>query len=141
AALGEILIFADAGTDGGDHAPDFFVGEDFVFSRFIGVDDFTAEGKDGLELAHPATFGAAACRVTFYEVELALVDIPAGAVAEVAREATAVEGALAIADEFLLLASSDAGFGGQETFVADRFGSLRVFFEEFVEVLAEQTVD
>ena len=138
AALGEVLIFADAGADGGDHAADFFVGEDFVFARFVGVDDLAAQGEDGLELAHAAAFGAAAGRVTFHEVQLALVDVAAGAVAELAGEAAAGEGAFAFADQLFLLAGGDAGFGGEQAFVADRFGGLRILFEELVEVLAEE---
>ncbi len=141
AALGEVLIFADAGADGGDHAADFFVGEDFVFARFVGVDDFAAERKDRLELADAAALGGAAGRVTFYEVEFALVDVAAGAVAKLAGEAAAGEGAFAFADELLLLAGGDAGLGREQAFVADCFGGLRILFEKLVEVLAEETVD
>src|SRR4029079_14239834 len=83
-ALGEVLVFADASADGTDHAADFLVGEDFVFARFGGVDDLAAEWKDGLVLARAAAFGAAAGRIAFHEVEFALVDVAAGAVAELA---------------------------------------------------------
>ena len=141
AALGEVLVFADAGADGGDHAADFLVGEDLVFARFVGVDDLAAQGEDGLVLAHAAAFGAAAGRVAFHEVELALVDVAAGAVAELAGQAAAGEGAFAFADELLLLAGGDAGLGGEEALVADRLGGLGVLFEELGEVLAEERVD
>ena len=60
AELGDVLIDADAGADGLDHGLDFGVVEDFVFARFVSVDDLAAEWKDGLELAEAASFGAAA---------------------------------------------------------------------------------
>ncbi len=141
AAFGEVLIFADAGADGADHAADFLVGEDFVFAGFVGVDDFAAQGEDGLVLADAAAFGAAAGRVAFHEVELALIDVAAGAVAELAGEAAAGERAFAFADQLFLLAGGDAGLGGQQAFVADCFGGLRILFEELVEVFAEEAVD
>ena len=141
AALGEVLVFADAGADGGDHAADFLVGEHFVFARFVGVDDLAAQGEDGLELAQAAAFGAAAGRIAFHEVQLALVDVAAGAVAELAGQAAAGEGALALADQLFLLAGGDAGLGGQQALVADRLGGLGILFEELAEELAEQRVD
>ena len=138
AALGEVLVFADAGADGGDHAADFVVGEDFVFARLVGVDDLAAQRQDRLELAQAAAFGAAAGRIAFDEVQLALVDIAAGAVAELAGEAAAGEGAFAFADQLLRLAGGVAGFGGEQALVADRFGRLRILFEELGEELAEE---
>ena len=137
AALGEVLIFADADADGGDHAADFFVGENFVFARFVGVDDFAAQGEDRLILAHPATLGRAAGRITFDEVQFALVDVAAGAIAELAGQAAAGEGAFAIADQFFLLAGGDAGLGREQAFVDDRLRDLGILFEELAEVLAD----
>src|SRR4029079_15558480 len=62
------------------------------------------------------------------------------AVAELAGEAAAGEGAFAFANEFFLLAGGNASFGCKEAFVADALGSLGVLFEILVEVLAEQAV-
>ena len=138
AALGEVLVLADAGADGGDHAADFFVGEHFVLARLVGVDDLAAQGEDGLELALPAALGGAAGRIAFDQEQLALVDVAAGAVAELAGQAAAGERALAFADELLLLAGGDAGLGGQQALADDRLGGLGVLFEEFAEVLAER---
>ena len=114
ATLAEVLILADADADGGDHAADFFVGEDFVFARLVGVDDLAAQRQDRLELAQAAAFGRAAGRVTFDEVQFALVDVFAGAVAELAGQAAAAEDAFAVADELLGLAGRFAGFGGED---------------------------
>ena len=76
--------------------PDFLVGEDFVFARFVGVDDFAAQRQDGLELAQPAAFGAAAGRITFDQVQLALVHVAAEAVAELAGQEPPPKSALCV---------------------------------------------
>ena len=95
-------------------------------------------GQDRLELAHAAAFGAAAGRIAFDEVQLALVDVAAGAVAELAGQAAAGEGAFAFADQLFLLAGGVAGLGGEHAFVDDRLGRLRILFEELGEILAEE---
>ena len=87
------------GADGRDHAADFFVGQHFVVARFVGVDDLAAQREDGLVLADAAAFGAAAGRIAFDQVQLALLDVAAGAVAELAGQAAAAQGALAFADQ------------------------------------------
>ena len=86
----------------------------------------------------PAALGAAAGRIAFDQVQLALVDVAAGAIAELAGQAAAGEGALALADQLLLLAGGFAGLGGQQALVADRLGRLGVFFEVLAEELAER---
>ena len=101
AALGQVGLFADARADGRDHAADFFVGQHFVFARLVGVDDLAAQRQDGLILAQPAAFGAAAGRITLDQVQLALVDVAAGAVAQLAGQAAAGERAFALAEQSL----------------------------------------
>ena len=95
-------------------------------------------GRMAWILAHAAAFGAAAGRITFDQVQLALVDVAAGAIAELAGQAAAGEGAFAFADQLFLLAGGVAGFGGEQAFVADRLGGLRILFEELGEELAER---
>ena len=94
AALGEVHFLADARADGRDHAADFFVGQHFVFARLVGVDDLAAQREDGLVLADAAAFGAAAGRIALDQVQLALVDVAAGAVAELAGQAAAARARL-----------------------------------------------
>ncbi len=130
AAALEVGVFADAGADGRDHAADFFVGEDFVFARLVGVDDLAAKGEDRLVLAQAAAFGAAAGGIAFDQVQLALVDVAAGAVAELAGERAAEEHAFALAEQGLGLAGGFAGFGGEHAFLHDDLGGLGVLLEE-----------
>ena len=139
AALGDVLVFADAGADGRDHAADFLVGEDFVFARLVGVDDLAAQRQDGLELAQAAAFGAAAGRVTFDQVQLALFDVAAGAVAELAGQAAAGEGAFAFADQiFLALRAASRASAASRPLLTIALAVFGILFEELVEELAEE---
>ena len=141
APLGEIHFVADAGADGRDHAADFFVGQHFVVAALEGVDDLAAQRKDGLVLAQPSAFGAAAGRITFDQVQLAAFDVAAGAVAQLAGQAAATEGALAFADHQAGLAGRFAGFGRQQTLVDDDLGDLGVFFQVAIQVIAHGRID
>ena len=89
AAFGEVHFVADARADGRDHAADLFVGQHLVFARLVGVDDFAAQREDGLVVADAAAFGAAAGRIALDQVQFALIDLAAGAVAEFAGQAAA----------------------------------------------------
>src|SRR5690606_5315678 len=129
ATLAEVLIGADADADGRDHVADFFAGEDFVFTRLVGVDDLGAHREDRLVFAQAARLGRAAGRVAFHGVELALVDVFAGAVAELAGEAAAAEDAFAVADELAGLAGRFAGLGGEDSLLDHRFGGAGILFE------------
>src|SRR5688500_20103619 len=51
--LGDVLLRSDPSADGLDHALDFFVGEDFVLSRLVGVDDLAPQRQDGLKISQP----------------------------------------------------------------------------------------
>ena len=66
-------------------------------------------GRIAWILAQAAALGAAAGRITFDQVQLALVDVAAGAVAELAGQAAAGEGAFAFADQLLLLCGRRRG--------------------------------
>ncbi len=68
APFAQILIGADTDTNCIDDALHLFVGEHFVFARLVGVDDLAAQRQDGLKLAQPASFGAAAGRIAFDQV-------------------------------------------------------------------------
>jgi hypothetical protein len=113
AALGDVLILADADADGRDHAADFLVGQHFVFARLVGVDDLAPQRQDRLVLAQPAPFGAAAGRIAFDQVQLALFDVLAGAVAQLAGQAAAGERPLCSRTS-CRPCGRFAGFGGEQ---------------------------
>ena len=107
--MAEVHFVADARPDGGDHAADLFVGQHFVVARLVGVDDFAAQREDGLVLADASALGAAAGRIALDEIQLALLDVAAGAIAEFAGQAAAAHGALALADQGLGLRGRPRG--------------------------------
>ena len=82
----DILFSADAGADGLNHAADLFVGQHFVFARLVGVDDFAPQRQDRLVFAQAASFGTASGRITFHQIQLALLHIFADAVAQFAGQ-------------------------------------------------------
>ena len=114
AAFGEVHFVADARPDGRDHAADLFVGQHFVFARLVGVDDLAAQRENGLILADAAALGAAAGRIALDQIQFALVDFAAGAVAEFAGQSAAAERAFAFADQLPGLAGAFAGLGRQQ---------------------------
>ena len=141
AALGQIGFFADAGADGRDHAADFFVREDFVFARFVGVDDLAPQRQDGLD-----TRGAGLprrCRRPNHPRRgtVRRGDVAARAIAELAGQAAAGEGALAFAEQGLRLAGGFAGLGRQHRLLGDHAGRFGVLFEIVGQKIADGGVD
>ena len=139
--MADVLIGADAGADGLDHGLDFGVVEDFVLARFVGVDDLAPQRQDRLELAEAAPFGAAAGRIAFDQVQLALFHVLAEAIAELAGQRAAAQDAFAVAQHFLGLAGRFAGLGGEQPLFDDVLGRLGVLFQVLAEELAEGRVD
>src|SRR5690606_11682336 len=107
----------------------FLVGQDFVFARLIGVDDLAPQRQDGLVFPQAAAFRAAAGGVSLHQVQLALFHFAAGAIAQLARQASAGERAFALTDQLLLLAGGFTGLGGQQTFLKDDLGTLGILFQ------------
>src|SRR2546426_9061360 len=56
AQLGQVEVFADTYTDGGDNVFDLLVFEHFVEAGTPDVEDFTAQGENGLEVAGRGPF-------------------------------------------------------------------------------------
>ena len=109
-----LVTVADAGADGGDHGLDFGILEDFIEAGFFDVDEFAADGEDGLVASVAALFGGAAGGVTFYDEEFCEGGVAFGAIGEFTWKAAA--GERAFADGFSCFAGSLAGAGGHEGF-------------------------
>ena len=90
---------------------------------FLHIQNLTAQGQDGLEVAVAALLGGAACRVTLHEEELALCRVLGGAVGELAWQSGTAEGGLAL-HELAGFSGGVARLGGQHHLVDD---GLRVF--------------
>ena len=68
AEFGQVQITVNIGAQGGNQVPDFFMGQHFIRSGFFYVQNFTAQGQDGLETPVAALFGGTAGGFTFYQV-------------------------------------------------------------------------
>ena len=64
------LRLADAGADGGDHRLDFGILERLIEARFFDVDEFAADGEDGLVTPIASLFRGASGGVALDNVEL-----------------------------------------------------------------------
>ena len=128
-------------ADGGDDAADLFVGQDLVVAGLVGVDDFAAQGEDGLVLADAAALGAAAGGIALDEVQFAAFNVAAGAIAEFAGQSAAAQRAFAFADQHAGLARALAGLGGQLPLLGDDAGRLRVLLQVAGQVVAHRRVD
>ena len=90
------IVFADAGAEGGDHAPDFLVAQHFVVAGFFDVEDFSAQGEDCLILAIAAALGSLPpADFTLDQEQLAPLRIALLAIRELAGQAAGVERAFA----------------------------------------------
>src|SRR5712692_7060854 len=63
AQFGDVEVFVDARADGRDDVLDFLVFQDFVQSHALYVEDFTAQGQDGLEVAVASLLCATTSRI------------------------------------------------------------------------------
>ena len=86
-ALREIEILADARAKCRDHRADLGIGENFVKTCLLNVQDLAAQRQDGLETAVAALLGRTACRITLDDVDLSLFRILDRTVGKLARQA------------------------------------------------------
>ena len=96
AQLGSIeVVLADARAQRRDHGANFFVAQHLVVARLLDVQDLALQRQDRLEPPVAALLGGAACALTLDQVHLAAVGIALRAVGQLARQAAAIQRALA----------------------------------------------
>ena len=76
----EIEFIANPAAKGRDHGADFIVVQHLVQAGLLHVEDFAAQGQDGLEGTVTALFGAAASGVPFDDVDFRFFRILTGTV-------------------------------------------------------------
>src|SRR6185312_13815474 len=119
AQLFEIELVAQAGAHRLDQGADFLRAYDPVEARALDVEDLAAQREDRLVLAVAPALGRAAGGIALDEEQLAQSGIALAAVAELARQAGDVEGALAAGQLARLLGGLARG-GGVDHFLDDR---------------------
>ena len=130
----------DGHAQGGEDVANLLALEHFVFHSFLDVEDLTAEGQDSLVNAVASGLGGTACGVTLDEEEFALGRIFALAIGEFARQATAAEGRFALHVQ-TSVAGSDTGLSGQDDFLHDLAGIVRMLLEVVGQRLTHGLVD
>ena len=88
-----VVVFALSGSDSRsdrrDQGPDFLVVQDLVDCGLLGIDQLSAQGKDGLVASVAALLGGAAGRVALDDVELRQGRIALGTVGQLAGQPAA----------------------------------------------------
>ena len=83
-AVAILLRLADAGADGRDHRLDFVILKKLVFARFLDVDQFAADGEDGLVTPIAPLFGRAAGGIALDNVKFGQFRVALGTVGQFA---------------------------------------------------------
>ena len=91
----EIEFIANPAAKGRDHGADFIVVQHLVQAGLLHVEDFAAQGQDGLEGTVTALFGAAASGVPFDDVDFRFFRILTGTVRQFPRQGAYFQRALA----------------------------------------------
>ena len=73
AQFGDIESFIYSTTERGHHVAQLFIGENFAQRSLLGVQDFTAQGKNRLKGAVPSLFRRTARRISFDDEEFAIL--------------------------------------------------------------------
>ena len=90
-----VVVFADIGPDRGNQAGNGVTGKRAMKARALHVEDFAAQGQDGLILAIASLLGRTTCGIALYNEDFGQRGVFARAVGKLARHAEAVEHALA----------------------------------------------
>ncbi|GJE72869.1 hypothetical protein CHKEEEPN_4430 [Methylorubrum podarium] len=131
---------ADAGAERGDQRADLGRGQHPVGAHALDVEDFSAQGQDGLEGAVAALLGRTAGGIALHQQDLALRRIALLTVGELAGQRGDVERALA-GDGLAGLACRLAGGRRQNHLGHHRPGLGRVFLQPGRETLVEDVLD
>src|SRR5690606_22313452 len=106
----------------------------------LDVQDFPAQGQDGLELAVATLLGAAAGGIALNDVDFAALRLPVGAVRQLAGQGAAFQGGFA-AGQFAGLAGGFAGLHGGLRLADDQLGDLRVQLQPVLQLFAQHVLD
>ena len=140
AQLVGVEFLAEAGSQRGDHGADLFVREHLVQTCFLDVEDLAAQRQDRLRIRIAAALGGAAGRIAFDQEDLRERGVLRLAVDQLARQPAALEHVLT-AGQIARFLGGFACARGLHALVDDRACDLRIFLEEEIEPLADQTVD
>ena len=120
--------FAYACAQRGNQGDDVGAGEQALVAGFFYVQDFAAQGQNGLELAVAPLLGAATSRVALHNVDFAQCGVFFLAVCQFAGQAKAIKHTFA-ARHFAGFAGGFAGAGGINDFAAEDFCVGWFFFQ------------
>jgi hypothetical protein len=141
AQLGDVEVLgADAAAQRGHQRDDLLAGYKLVEAGLLDVEHLAAQRQDGLELPVAALLGGAAGGVTLDDVHLAQGRVLFLAVRQLARQAEAVQHALA-ARHVARLARGLAGSGGFDDLAGDDLGIERLFLEVVGQLLRHDFLD
>ena len=89
------ILGTNAYAHGGNQALDLVIGQHLVQAAAFRIQDFAAQGQDGLVLGIAALLGRTACRITLDQEKFGILGILALAVSQLAGQGIVRKGALA----------------------------------------------
>ena len=88
-------IVSHSGTDGGNDGFNLFVRENFIQARFFHIQDFSLQGKDGLEASVAALFSRATGGIALHQIYFALCGIVNTAIGKFTGQGSVFQSVLA----------------------------------------------
>src|SRR4030042_63022 len=71
-----VVVLPNPCSQGRDEEANFFAGQHLIKPGLLHIEDFSFEGKDGLEGSIPALLGGAPSGIAFYNIDLAERGVP-----------------------------------------------------------------
>ena len=140
-AFAQIGLVANPGANRRDDAAHLLVGEDLVLPALVGIDDLAPQRQDCLVFPAPASLGAATGGIALHQIEFAFGHIAAGAVAQLARQATPGQGPFPLAQQGLCFLGGGPRFRSEHSFLRNRLGAFGILLEVFGEEIAHRRID
>jgi len=134
-----VLFGANGHPQGGIDVFDLLVFEDFVLHGLFDVEDFPAEGKDGLRAAVTALFGGAPSGIALHNEDFAFHRIPFGAVAQFSGKAATGQGVFAL-HHLAGLTGSMTRLSRQDHLVHDDAGRTGILLQIIGQHLAHRLI-
>ena len=138
--LVQIKVIADTAAESGNHIANFFTAQHLIKTCLFNIKDFTAQRQNSLEITVTSLLGTAACRVTFDQINLGILNVTALAVSQLAGKSAQIHSVLT-AGKLARLACCQTGACSNNSLFHQLFGNLRIFLHKLGQSIADQVIN
>ena len=136
----QIKVIADTAAESGNHIANFFTAQHLIKTCLFNIKDFTAQRQNSLEITVTSLLGTAACRVTFDQIYLGILNVTALAVSQLAGKSAQIHSVLT-AGKLARLACCQTGACSNNSLFHQLFGNLRIFLHKLGQSIADQVIN